>query len=95
MRPHNRKTSKKSKKDLIVKPSYAELRNRIIGSVRLVDDPEKIIERALEKNVLGEDFDKETGLSHMAHVSWNAMALLSYIKFAPEKDDRFIKNRIK
>lgn len=37
----------------------------------------------------GEDYDKETGLPHAAHVAWNAMALVSYFKHCPEKDDRF------
>lgn len=39
----------------------------------------------------GEDIDPETGLSHAAHVAWNAMALLSYSKHCPEKDDRLKK----
>jgi len=41
----------------------------------------------------GEDLDKETGLSHVAHVAWNAMALLSYTKCCPNKDDRY-KNEL-
>lgn len=36
----------------------------------------------------GEDFDNETGLYHMAHAAWNAMALVSYYKLAPHFDDR-------
>ena len=36
----------------------------------------------------GEDFDKESELYHMAHVAWNALALVSYYKMAPEYDDR-------
>jgi len=36
----------------------------------------------------GEDFDEESGISHMAHVAWNAMALVSYMKIAPQYDDR-------
>ena len=36
----------------------------------------------------GEDFDKETGLLHMAHAAWNAMGLVSYMKHHPEFDDR-------
>lgn len=40
---------------------------------------------AIEK---GEDYDKESELLHAAHVSWNALALLSYYKIAPQYDDR-------
>jgi hypothetical protein len=36
----------------------------------------------------GEDFDQETGLPHMAHASWNAMGLVSYMRMHPELDDR-------
>lgn len=36
----------------------------------------------------GEDFDPETGLSHAAHVAWNAMALTSYFNNKCGKDDR-------
>lgn len=36
----------------------------------------------------GEDFDKETGLPHMAHAGWNALGLVSYMKYHPEFDDR-------
>lgn len=36
----------------------------------------------------GEDFDPETGLSHMSHCAWNAMGLVSYTKLYPEGDDR-------
>lgn len=37
---------------------------------------------------LGEDRDSETGCFHMAHAAWNALALVSYMKYAPGKDDR-------
>ena len=30
------------------------------------------------KWLLGEQYDKETGCHHMAHVAWNALALMSY-----------------
>lgn len=40
---------------------------------------------AFEKGV---DYDDETQLLHMAHVAWNAMALISYYKFHPQLDDR-------
>lgn len=36
----------------------------------------------------GEDFDKETGLLHMAHCAWNALGIVSYYKYHPEFDDR-------
>jgi hypothetical protein len=36
----------------------------------------------------GEDFDQESGLYHMAHAAWNAMALISYYKLYPQGDDR-------
>lgn len=36
----------------------------------------------------GEDFDKESGNYHLAHAAWNALALVSYYKIAPEFDDR-------
>lgn len=37
---------------------------------------------------LGEDTDSETGCYHMAHAAWNALALVSYYKLAPQFDDR-------
>lgn len=36
----------------------------------------------------GEDFDEESGLLHIAHAAWNAMALISYYKHRPEFDNR-------
>ena len=36
----------------------------------------------------GEDIDPESGLSHMIHVAWWAMALRRYEKTHPELDDR-------
>lgn len=36
----------------------------------------------------GEDFDKETGLSHMAHAATNALFLVEYTKTYPQGDDR-------
>jgi uncharacterized HAD superfamily protein len=36
----------------------------------------------------GEDFDEESGLLHMAHAAWNALAIVSYYKHRPEFDDR-------
>lgn len=46
----------------------------------------------------GEDRDKETQCFHMAHAAWNALALVSYMKYAPGKDNRlhnlFPKKRV-
>lgn len=39
---------------------------------------------------LGQDFDDETKCFHMAHAAWNALALVSYVKHAPQFDDRFV-----
>lgn len=36
----------------------------------------------------GEDIDEETGCHHMAHVMWNALALLTYSRRKIGKDDR-------
>lgn len=46
------------------------------------------LKRHIAKFEAGEDFDEETGLYHMAHAAWNAMALVSYYKLHPNKDDR-------
>lgn len=37
----------------------------------------------------GEDKDKETGLSHIAHAAAECMFILHYEKFKPEFDNRF------
>jgi hypothetical protein len=39
----------------------------------------------------GVDYDEETKLLHMAHVAWNAMALVSGTKLFPKNDDRLHK----
>lgn len=36
----------------------------------------------------GEDYDKESNLNHMAHVAWNALGLVTYMRTHPELDDR-------
>ncbi len=46
------------------------------------------LKRHLAAYEQGEDYDKETGLLHAAHVSWNAMALVSFYKYHPNLDDR-------
>lgn len=46
------------------------------------------LERHKEAFKKGEDNDQETGLLHMAHVAWNALALVSYYSIYPQGDDR-------
>jgi 5'(3')-deoxyribonucleotidase len=46
------------------------------------------LDRHLNAFAQGVDYDPETGLHHMAHVAWNAMALVSYYKHYPQGDDR-------
>lgn len=46
------------------------------------------LERHKEAFKLGEDYDKETGCLHAAHIAWNALALVSYYKLYPQGDDR-------
>lgn len=36
----------------------------------------------------GNDIDPESGLPHMAHAAWNALALVEYMTTHPELDDR-------
>jgi len=46
------------------------------------------LERHLQAIKKGEDFDKETGLLHSAHVMCNASFLTEYYKIYPQGDDR-------
>lgn len=46
------------------------------------------LKRHLSKFENGEDLDSETELLHIAHVAWNAMAILSYYKHCPNFDNR-------
>jgi hypothetical protein len=46
------------------------------------------LKRHVAKFENGEDFDEESELNHMAHVAWNALALVSYSKYHPNYDDR-------
>lgn len=46
------------------------------------------LERHKEAFKSGEDTDTETGCLHMAHVAWNALALVSYYSIYPQGDDR-------
>ena len=39
----------------------------------------------------GEDFDPESGLTHLAHAGCNLMFLLTYLQEHPELDDRYGK----
>lgn len=45
--------------------------------------------RHMLKYQMGEDYDEETGCLHLAHVAWNAMALLTYqLRGMDQFDDR-------
>lgn len=46
------------------------------------------LKRHLAAYEQGEDYDNETQLLHLAHVAWNALALVSYYKYHPNLDDR-------
>lgn len=46
------------------------------------------LKRHLNSFEKGDDFDEETKLLHIAHVAWNAMALITHYKEHPELDDR-------
>lgn len=46
------------------------------------------LKRHLEAFESGEDFDKETGLLHTAHIMCNAAFLTEYYKIYPQGDDR-------
>lgn len=46
------------------------------------------LKRHLEAFELGEDYDKETGLLHTAHIMCNAAFLTEYYKIYPQGDDR-------
>lgn len=35
------------------------------------------------------DNDEETGLSHMAHVAWNALVICYMVRTRPDLDDRY------
>lgn len=37
---------------------------------------------------MGEDTDKESGKSHLAHAAWGCFSLMEYAKTHPELDDR-------
>ena len=49
----------------------------------------------------GEEFDPESGLSHLAHVAWHCFTLMHFAKYNRDKDDRMatvlegFKNEIK
>lgn len=49
---------------------------------------EASLRRHLEAYALGEDFDPETGLYHLAHLAVNAMFLIDYYRSNPQFDDR-------
>lgn len=47
------------------------------------------LQRHLALYKSGEDFDKESGVYHMAHVAVNAMFLIDYYRSNPQFDDRY------
>lgn len=49
------------------------------------------LKRHLSEFEKGIDYDSETGLLHMQHLAWNAMALVSYYKYYPQGDDRIAR----
>lgn len=49
---------------------------------------EASLKRHLAAYKEGEDFDKETGLYHLAHAAVNLMFMINYYKTHPELDDR-------
>lgn len=46
------------------------------------------LKRHISEFESGKDFDKETGLYHLAHAACNALFILEYYKTHPELDDR-------
>ncbi|MBN2776817.1 MAG: hypothetical protein JXR36_04200 [Bacteroidales bacterium] len=48
------------------------------------------LKRHLAKFEAGEDYDKESGELHAAHIFCNAMFMLEYYKIYPQGDDRFV-----
>lgn len=46
------------------------------------------LKRHLAEFEKGIDIDEETKLLHMAHVAWNALAIVSYYKHCPQFDNR-------
>lgn len=97
-----RKNEGKNRLDLI--PTFpVEQLGRVLteGSLKYADRnweagmPWKNVTSSLKRHLLafeaGEDFDKETGLLHIAHVMCNAMFLTEYYNTYPEGDDRPVK----
>jgi orotate phosphoribosyltransferase-like protein len=48
--------------------------------------------RHMTKWSLGEDFDKESGLPHDVHITWNALTLIAMRIREKGEDDRFKLN---
>ena len=46
------------------------------------------LQRHLTAFWMGEYYDSETGLPHLAHVAWHAFTLMQFHKHFPEFDDR-------
>ncbi len=45
--------------------------------------------RHLDDFIDGEDNDRESGITHLAHAAWNCFALIEYLTTHPELDDRY------
>lgn len=58
-----------------------------MGWSKMIDS----LKRHLSEFEKGIDYDSETGLLHMQHLAWNAMALISYYKHYPQGDDRIVR----
>ncbi len=46
--------------------------------------------RHLDDFIDGEDNDRESGITHLAHAAWNCFALIEYLTTHPELDDRYL-----
>jgi len=47
------------------------------------------LDRHMNAFWMGEDLDPESGKPHLAHATWNALALLAYFLRKTGEDDRF------
>jgi len=49
--------------------------------------------RHLTAFICGEDNDKESGISHLAHLCYDALMLLEYMQYHPKLDDRYKESK--
>lgn len=49
--------------------------------------------RHIQAWLMGEDNDPQSGLPHMAHAAWNALAIIELDRLFPEKEERYEKLR--